>query len=728
MKLPGKFRSKVSLLLALAVTGGSYVTLVSTRLSAEEAAAPVGLKGILPEFVPVGLLQDEFLTLGESWSEWSEETAAEAAKLYEEDQDVAAQRATIAALQKRIRTMDSALADTAYRPIFDSLATLRGRLARRVDVAAAILDTLEMNPEAARAERLQELRGQVVGAVDNLDAYLGKIENGGAWTKYVKAAELRKLTPADGGAAVVTTVHGRLADTARFTNDEQRNFIQAAQFVRLKDSLAEYLELAKTTAKPTDTAALRGQFKSLVTALEASEEFGALASAREARQAYAKVRDLAADGGERIADALSSHYFNYNLRVVASETLLNKVAGYAHKDTGPVDDVVLGAKVDGTQWTTGRVAIDLKPNNDLITFYMSFSGHTQTSTQGVTDEATIFTSGYHTFAAQKAINFDGDRFTTSPATIAVNANNTTTGARTTVSGVPILGGIADNYAVGEARNRKAQSEAIAAEKLERRLLPEFNQGVDDEFGKMSKQLEDKVIPKLHESNLYPSARSFRSEEDSLWVSTRLMNSDELAGDTPTFTATSDKGVVIHLHESLLNNSMDRLNLGGQSLTEDELAKELARSFSLLLGKEVDLGAEKPEGEAADPTKFVFPAEDPLRISIENGELTLILRTGLQPEEGDAIPTQIISVPLTFNVVDDGIEIQAGAVGVAPAEAPENRFAQIARAGVVKSKIAKALPDRKVDRAFKLERDNGGPVTLAITQVKRNAGWLSIVIE
>lgn len=728
MTLSGKNCRKLCLLLALLAGGGSYVSLVSARLSAEEAAAPTGLNGILPEFVPVGLLEDEFLSLGESWQAWAAETAAEVAALYEEDQTVAEQRATLESLRKRIRTMDSALADAAYRPIFDELATMRGRLARRVDVAAAMLDTLEMDPQSARDERLNELREKVVSAVDDLDAYLGKIRNGRAWTSYVKAAELRKLTAKNGSHDVVATVHGRLADPERFTNDEQRAFVQATQFVRLRDSLAEFLELSSKPAKPTDTEALRGEFRNLVAGLESYEEFGALAAAKKARQAYSRIRELAADGGERIADVLSSHYFNYNLRIVATEALLNKVAGYDHKDTGPVDDFVLGAKVDGTQWTTGRVGIDLKPDHEKIRFDMMFTGYTQTSTQGVTDEATIFTSGYHTFAARKSVQFDGDRFTTSPATISVNANNTTTGARTVVSGVPILGSIADSYAVGEARNRRARSEAIAAAKLERRLLPEFNQGVDEEFAGLTRQLEEKVIPKLHDSDLFPSARSFRSEEDVLWVSTRLMSSDELAGDTPTFTATSDTGVVIHLHESLMNNALDRLNLGGQSLTEEELTKELARSFSFLLGKNVEVESSAAEGEEPDPTKFVFPLEDPLRVRIENGELTLILRMGLKPVDGDPIPTQIISVPLTFDVVDDGVQIEAGAIGVAPAEPPENRFAQIARAGVVKSKIEKALPDRKVDRAFRLERDNGGPVTLAITQIKGNAGWLSIVVE
>ncbi len=320
MKSPGKFRTKVCLAVALAVSGGSYVTLVSSQLSAEEAAAPAGLTGILPDVAPVGLLEDEFLALGDSWAEWSSETAAEIAKLYETEQDIAAQRAVIAGLKKRISTMDSALSDVAYRPIFDQLATLRGRLARRVEVAGAILDTLELDPEASRAERLEGLRSKFVGAIDDLDSYLAKIENGGAWTKYVKAAELRKLTVKDGAADVLATVHGRLADSKKFTNDDQRKFVQAAQFVRLKDSLAEYIALANTATKPVDKAALRAQFAALVSSLEAYEEFGALASAREARIAYSKIRDLAADGGAAIADTLSSHYFNYNLRVVASES------------------------------------------------------------------------------------------------------------------------------------------------------------------------------------------------------------------------------------------------------------------------------------------------------------------------------------------------------------------------------------------------------------------------
>ena len=151
-----------------------------------------------------------------------------------------------------------------------------------------------------------------------------------------------------------------------------------------------------------------------------------------------------------------------------------------------VDDVVLGAKVDGHQTTTGTVGIDLKPNNSVIEFDMTFNGVTQTNTQGVTDQATIFTSGYHTFGAQKKIHFDGDRFKTFPATMWVNANNTTTGARTGVSGLPLFGSIADSYAAGVARDKRGQSEAIASGKLRNRLIPEFNQEVDAEFSKSSK--------------------------------------------------------------------------------------------------------------------------------------------------------------------------------------------------------------------------------------------------
>jgi hypothetical protein len=726
----GMLLSLLAIVITLLCTAQGHLSL------AEDAEQPSqGLRGILPEFVPLGLLEDDFLTLGESWEGWSQSAAGDVASLYEqEDLDVAGQRAALAKLNKRIRTMEKALADRAYTAIYNPLASVNGRLSRRVEVATAILDTLEMNPTSAHKARVDAAGAEVADSVESLGKYLAKIKNGEAWLKYIRAEELRAAVSATESSEVVSAVFTRLADSDKMQNDAQREFVQRPQFLSVKQTLGEYLELASAKAPATnDQSKLRAALTKLVSGLEAYEETRSLPSAKNVRDAYSAVRGLAADGGDLIADVLATHYFNYNLRVVATEAFLNKVAGYNHTDSGPVDDFVLGAKVDGHQTTRGTVGIDLKQNNSVISFDMTFTGTTQTNTQGVTDQATIFTSGYHTFGAKKTINFDGDRFTTFPATMWVNANNTTTGARTGVSGLPIFGGIADSYAAGVARDKKGQSEAIAAGKLRNRLIPEFNAEVDAEFAKSSKLMEDRVIPKLHESGLFPSARTYRSTGDALWIGTRLMGDADLGGDAPSFSTRVAGSAAIHLHETVINNSLDKLPIAGGSFTEKELGQQIEQSLKFLLGDDFKLPGDKKEAddgasaEKEDNTVFVFPEQDAIRVRAQDGVLTLILRMGLQPEGDEAIPTQEISVPLTFSIEGTDIVIKAGAVGVSAVEAV-SPLKQIPRAGIVKAKIQQALPTRKVDRMITLKRKTGGPVDLAITEIRPNAGWLTITIK
>ena len=728
-------RAKHGMLLSLLAAA---ITLVCTSighlsLAGDAEQPPQGLRGILPEFVPIGLLEDDFLTLGDSWSSWSADSAAEVASLYEqEDLDVAGQRAALAILNKRIRTMEKALGNKAYAPIHKQLATINGRLSRRVAVATAVLDTLEMSPVAARKARVDAAGAEVAQSVESLGKYLSKIKNGDAWLKYIQAEELRSAVEAAASSEVVSAVFTRLDDAGKMENEAQRRFVQRPQFLSVKQTLGEYIELASAKSPvKKDQSELRGALAELVSSLEAYEETRSLTSATAARDAYGDVRNLAADGGDHIADVLAGFYFNYNLRVVATESFLNKVAGYKHTDSGVVDDVVLGAKVDGRQTTTGTVGIDLKPNNSVIEFDMTFNGVTQTNTQGVTDQATIFTSGYHTFGAQKKIHFDGDRFKTFPATMRVNANNTTTGARTGVSGLPLFGSIADSYAASVARDKRGQSEAIASGKLRNRLIPEFNQEVDAEFSKSSKQLEEDVIPKLKENGLFPSARTYRSTGDAVWIGTRLMDDDNLGGDAPTFSTRVAGSAAIHLHETLLNNSLDMLPIAGGSFTEQELGEQIEVALQTLLGDNFKLpgGVKEGEAEAAkeDKTRFIFPDQDAIRIHTQDGELTLVLRMGLQPEGDDLIPTQEITVPLMFSIEGTDIVIEAGAVSVSAVEAV-SPLKQIPRAGIVKAKIQKALPTRKIDRMITLKRKTGGPVDLAITEIRPNAGWLTITIK
>lgn len=724
--------SRCSLRLVLTVVALTLALGTGPLVHADEGPENPGLRGILPDFLPDGLSEDDFMTLGDSWGDWSREVAAEVARFYEDfELDAAGQRESIELLKRKIATMEAAMGDFDYTVIHIPLSRMHARLQPRITLAEAILDTLEGRVEATEVSTAVESGNRIAQAVDDLETWLADIPDGSVWMDYVQAEQLRQLPSGTVPLAVVSDVYGRLTNPNRLRNTEQRRFLKRPGFVQLRQELDSYLDRQQRASIQTISAGekpelLRESLWGLVNALEEHMVDGGSEASVRAHQSWKQVADLAEDNGQRIGTVLGKHFFNDNLRVVVSENFLSRVAGYKIEETGEVDDFILGAAVTGTQTTTATLSVNLKPGTDRIQFYVQLSGVTQSNTVGRTNEATINTSGYHTFEATKAVSFNGDVFRTAPSEMTVNANNTTTGARANIGG--LLGPIANDIALREARRRKGRSEAIAADRVRQRVLPEFNSGIEAQFAKLTTTLERKINPRLLDADLFPSRRSFTSTEDELQIDMRLMDTLEFGGNAANLVTTGEDAAVIHIHESMINNALARLALASLEMTESELLATLSDSLGDLLPPGVKLGSSDDPDRKPDNTIFVFPNQDVLRVKIDDDVLTIVLRTGLKPENGDEIPTQQISIPLTFAVADDKLTIESEALSVSPVDAPSSPFVQIARAGIVKAKMQAALPTRSVDAAFKLERQQGEPVALKIAEIRANSGWLSIVIQ
>lgn len=695
-------------------------------------AQPAGLRGVLPVDVPVTLGEDAFAVLDGNWKEWGEKTAAEVAKLYaEETLGIEAQRQQLDVLKKKLVTMETSLKDARYRSIHESLGSLHSALNRRVAVAEAVLDTLTIDPQKSASEKFDGARQQVAKSLKDLETELSTVKNGPAWLDYVRSAEITKLVSDKKGTEavpVLSAVHQKLSPSDA-TAPEIRKFLDGSRLVALRQSLDEFVKVAAAVDQPYNAEKLRAELVNLVGSIEQFEESQSSTAAAAVRKSFDAVRKSSPDHGNRVASAMSTHYFNFNLRVVASEKFLSKLASETTTKQGAVKDVILGANVSGNQTTTVTAGIDLKPSNDGVRLNLVIDGVARSNTVGVTDQANVYTHGNHVFKAWKPIVFDGNKFTTGNADISVRANNQTTSVSTKYDDVFLFGGIANSIARGEVAERRGQSEAIAAQRISSKVLPEFNTEVETKISDLNKNYEEKVNVKLRQKDLYPSAASYRSTEEDLRVSTRLMADHELAGGDGPFVSVPGSGFVLALHESLLNNSLDRLKIAGRTMSEDELGKEIENSFSDLLGRKVNLS--KKVDEAADaakePATFVFPEKDALRFRINNGQLTLAIRAGLKQKDED-IPTQEITVPLMFRIEGANFVVESGEITVSPVEAPANAGLQIARAGVVRNKVKNALPTRKFERFINIDKDRQTPIQLGLAQVKAAGGWLTVSFE
>jgi hypothetical protein len=723
--------TKARLWAALTVVAG-----LATVALAWEEATPQGLSGILAPEPPANLSAEAFSVLGGSWADWSAGAAHAVAELYRRStEDLAAQRQAVAAARAKLNVMEQALRDQKYASIAVPLTGLSSALARRLDVCEAILDTLEMDPQAEHPKRMKAKADAVLAAVDALSKSLESIKGGNAWLPYIKAqdltAALKENPTGDAAVAAARASKAKLAARASVDNPAQKDFLNRPAFVALEGALDQYLAAAENPPTADHGEKLREQLTALVAGLELYEASGQSSGANQARRAYSAIRKLAADGGDRLTAVLQKHYFNYNVRIVASEELLSRLLADSRTEHGQVVDFILGANVGGWQTTSTNVSVDLKPSRFDARWDIVLSGNVSSNTQGVTSQATIYTQGNHTFRAVKEVRFNGSKFTTLPGTISVNANNTTTGVATQFSG-GLFGGIADRIAYREAEARRGQAQAIAASRIQDRVLPRFNQEVDDAFVKAEKDLQTQLFDHLRATNLYPDAMLFQTTDREFRVSTRLMGETELGANQAPAMFTAPVGATLFVHESEMNNGADRIGLAGKSMTDDELRAHLEQFFSKALNREFKI--ERPAEPAPEPGEdeaekkintFVFAPSDPIRIRLQDGTLSLILRSGFKREGGDDIPQQIITVPLSFQVKGDQIQISRGLVRVESAEA--GGAGQIATAGVIRRKIQNTLPERTVSGKFTL-KGTRRDIQAVVSNIRIVDGWAIVSVK
>ncbi|HEY2249757.1 MAG TPA: hypothetical protein VGH74_01805 [Planctomycetaceae bacterium] len=717
---------KLPRILWSAVVAGIMISGTCSLNAADEAPSPQSA-GFLPDAAPVDIT-GSIAALPDNWKDWGTALSGELSALYEPGADVAAERRAIATLRKRVETARRDALDPRFRPILNALVSISGGLERRLDVIEAALDTLERGPQLQSA-RVSAARTRVAREAQALGTYLGSVRNGSEWDKYLLVHEVQNAvdhTPVDEAAAPLSKAQSRWKEMNSIADNRSREFLSRPQFASYEKAVDGYLSALTAPSSAADNPDLHKGLKDLLAALEDYESTHSGASATAVRKAFDAIRGKAPDGGERVGQALTHNYFNYNLRVVASEAYLNKLVHQSRDEAGPVRDFILGADVYGNQTTHTDVGLKLVPNGSQAQFDMLANGAVASSTLGYTDQATVSTEGHHYFTAAKRVTFDGERFWTAPARIGVNANNTTTGADTNI-GFPFHG-IADAIAMGRAESMSGESEAIAASRVQDRVLPPFNSQVDSQFQRFNSDVAAR-LEALRELNLYPDAKSWSTTDSELKVATRLMGPGELGGSEPSPAMYLGRGLTVVLHDSLMNGYADRLDLAGKSLTDDEIKAKIEAQLSKLLGRDVKFSDEKGAAPADESSikKIIFDKTDPLRMHADDGSLVLTIRAGFQQEGKEDIPTQIITLPLKFSVDMKNVVIEPGDISIEAAEKAERPAQQLARAGVIRKKLDAAFPRREIDRVHRIQRKNLNVVT-AVTRIRALDCWLSVTYE
>jgi len=499
--------------------------------------------------------------------------------------------------------------------------------------------------------------------------------------------------------------------------------------VRIYEALLDTLDRAGSDEVRQQVADLGSK---LLAAMESYSSEPTTENMEAIRHTFDDIRRLAPEASAPLTTAMRHEYLNYNLRIVADESLLQEVIHDTRMESGYINDMVAGAKVTGCQWTSTTVNMDLKPSADSVRFELLLSGTVRSNAKGKTHVATVFTNGRHCFNARKTIEFDGNQFEHWRAAVGAGGGSCPYAAETCLSWAPLLGGASERFVIKAANDKAPETNAYSLNKIRREVGTQF----DRETGKMLSEaelsLEDKVAGPLRQEGYYPDMKHLQSTETDMQVRTRTMESGELGGsEPPPLPIYPAHGILLQAHASLFNQIGDRLELDGQRFTPEQLKEHMRQKLEAITGKPVDFSDSLEPGKA-DPDspkveEIIFHDADAARFQVRGGEVVLILSVGLKVEGRDEIPPQRISVPLGFALEGDRVVMRRGTVGVSPiGPVPRReRGQQIARAGVMRSKIQQAFEPRDFDSVFNVKAGEK-EVTLKVTDLRARGGWLSAI--
>lgn len=691
----------------------------------------IGLRGVVGAKAPSGLQSRDFELLDGKWTDWGNSTLELIEKLYsEEPLDVPAQRDLLAQLKSRADVMKTALMDRNYSQLHGPISDLHGRLVRRVEFASAVLDVLEADPGIARQARTDSAYSTLKQDLAAAKSDLSQFQGGDLWLPYLEwdalrsAAETNDVSPST--AELLNRISVKLTPNPEWT-DAQKEFLQRPFLSRLNSTLVNTSQ-ALMSPMPGEVAKtkLRETAAHFLSALDEYETTGSNIAATNARVALTELKHSASDGGAKLSELMRAHYYNYNLRVLASEGLLQRLMNDSRSESSWINQCLMGARINGSQCTTSSINVDVRPSGDRAQIDLLVNGNVRSRTTGTTEEATVFSNGYHSFQAHKGIFFDGHTFSTTATNVSASANNQIYDAQTHLSGIPLLGRIADGIAMDIAQEQVGQANSYTASQLRQEVGSRLDNEARSKFDKASLELESRVWGPLREQGLYPDTMSWSSSDINVQLQSRVMDLDELGASSapPTASYPSD-GVLIQVHESLMSNAADRFDFAGKTMKESEVRKVLEERLTKLVGKEVDIPEPVvPEGEQPVDNTLTFDSVDPIRFQVEGGQVKFLMRAGLKPQNGDEIPVQIISVPLSFKVEGNQILMERGNVGVKPIAPVDNPTEQITRARIMIQNIQRAIPNKTLKGEIVREIE-GRSIRMTVTGIQARDGWLSI---
>lgn len=609
-----------------------HAPLPKPREAVTVAPTPVAEKTFWPKFVDLNARLDRLKQRRETMS-WAERTSSLLDNLSKQD-------ASPAGIQEVVAKLRAAVADTHLvdeRDLDQQTAVevrlTRHALLRHLDVWESLGNLMKkarIPAEVAEADTKQlEL---CLVELDRQTSAAGEV--GAQWRNYLMLESLGevaegKVVDRNRRRTLAKTVLERIHKAAA-GSEQNAAFLNEGPFAQL------HTELRGLAAEEVDG-------KKLLESIEAFEAGGLPADAH-ALAAQCKLLDESTDEDRRqLATWLTSHYRNANVRITLSADLLNRMMPTELKKNAPVNETVLGYPTHG--WSTTRTGVGIRflPSQDRLAMRMEAEGVVHAQTQTHSGPVHVFNQSDSRFIAHKDLALTTEGVVVSRAVASTNSRNKLRGIKTDFDHMPILGSIVESIALDQHAEKKPLAQAESQARVSRGVERGLDQEIDKHLKTADAALQERIIGPLAGLDLAPEVIEMQSNEARAIMRVRIAGDDQLAAYTPRPRAYSDNVGSVQVHQSAVNNVLEKSQLHGRRFTLPELYRFVVEKY--YLPDDADLS------EIPDDIELTFAKVDPLTVRCEAGSIELRLALEELSRAGKSWRDFTVRVKFKTEVVD-----------------------------------------------------------------------------
>ena len=464
------------------------------------------------------------------------------------------------------------------------------------------------NPEKRLQQYLEVDPTTMARLVTDVRSTLGNSENGKAWSEFLMLADLQEFVDANESRDSMARTFAATEIIQRWEDD--RLTLDQLQFLQHPTLLVMRKEVSRWAAQPVSLSEL----------LQKLEQFELRPTLHHGTQLAAMrlaLHNSPVPEENQLSETITTYYRNANIRLSATEQLMNRLIPVIRSSNMPVRDMLFGMEVRGKGWTHAKTQVNLLPDDRRIHLALESNGKVGASTRSSTKGIELFTNNRSSFQIRKMITWDPSGMRVASARGSANAHSNLTGFRTNFDGVPLIGSIVRGLVRKGYDKRNGQARRIFENKVSTEARQTLDKQVEEQLAKLETNLNDKVIGRLNALKLDPAATDMQTSEQQVAIRLRLAGDHQLAAYTARPEPSRNNLLSLQLHESAMNNVLEQLELEGMKNDLRGVCHHIVDKLQL---KKADWINDVPEDAAIE-----FAARDAIRISCDEGRMTIIMK-------------------------------------------------------------------------------------------------------